>query len=251
MTRETYIRKYFTEISLNKDYLDLYCVRKNILEAIDGYIPSFRGVVLDVGCGIMPYKERILKKNSTVSSYMGLDFEQSLTSEYELGKPELYWKGDVIPLENSVVDTIIATEVFEHCSKPEDVMIEMLRVLKPGGLLFFTVPFIWNLHVVPYDEYRYTPFSLRRHLTNSGFIDLDLKPLGGWDASLAQMLGIWSQQRYLKPLYKKVLTPIIKVMIKRLMKADEEFKHQYLFREGCMITGIAGIGYKPSIKQPA
>jgi len=32
--------------------------------------------------------------------------------------------------------------------------IKLVRVLKPGGLLFLTLPFLWPLHSVPNDEYR-------------------------------------------------------------------------------------------------
>ena len=50
---------------------------------------------------------------------------------------------------------------------------------------------LWPLHDVPYDECRYTPFAIKRHLRNAGFEQFRLKPLGGWDASLAQMIGLW------------------------------------------------------------
>jgi hypothetical protein len=52
-------------------------------------------------------------------------------------------------------------------------------MLKPGSLLFFTVSFLWPLHDVPRDAYRYTPFALERHLRNSGFAQIKLKALGG------------------------------------------------------------------------
>jgi len=94
------------------------------------------------------------------------------------------------------IEDSIATEVFEHCPDPEIVMKEIWRVLKLGGILFFTVPFLWNLHETPYDEYRYTPFALKRHLTQSGFTEIEIKAMGGWDAALAQMLGLWVRRRF-------------------------------------------------------
>jgi len=84
-------------------------------------------------------------------------------------------------------------------------MKEIWRVLKPGGILFFTVPFLWNLHEIPYDEYRYTPFALKRHLTQSGFNEIEIKAMGGWDAALAQMLGLWVRRRFNKTKKQKVL----------------------------------------------
>ena len=243
MKREELIDKYFTNISLNKSYLDIYYLRKSILEAIEQNIPKFTGTLLDVGCGIMPYREFIRTRNAAITSYIGLDFEDSLDSEYALGKPDLFWKGDIIPMGDKSVDTIIATEFFEHCPGPESVMREMKRVLKPGGMLFLTVPFVWNLHLVPYDEYRYTPFSMERLLKSVGFIDIDLSPLGGWDASLAQMIGIWFEQRPLSARKKNILAKIILPVVNKLIKMDSKFDKSQLFRNGGMITGISGTAF--------
>jgi SAM-dependent methyltransferase len=99
-------------------------------------------------------------------------------------------------LQNNVIDCALATEVFEHCPEPETNMREIQRVLRPGGLLFFTVPFLWPLHTVPYDEYRYTPFALERHLRNAGFEQIKLKAMGGWNLSMAQMLVLWARRRW-------------------------------------------------------
>lgn len=245
MKREEFIDKYFTNIQLEKAYPDAYYVRKSIFSAIQKDTPKFKGVLLDVGCGIMPYREYILGANKQVTSYIGMDFESALDSEYALGKPDLFWTGDRIPMEDHSADTILATELFEHCPDPEKVMREMLRVLRPSGILFFTVPFLWNLHLVPYDEYRYTPYSLERLLKNSGFVQTDLLPLGGWDASLAQMLAIWLAHRPMPAGKKNLLARIVLPVIKKLIRMDPLFDKASLFTNGGMITGLYGTAYAP------
>ncbi len=192
----------------------------------------------------MPYREFILNKNRNVTSYIGLDFEDSLNPEYALGKPDIFWKGDFIPLNDTSIDTALATELFEHCPEPERVMKEILRVLKPGGIIFFTVPFIFHLHLVPHDEYRYTPFSLKRHLSDAGFKNIELSALGGWDASLAQMMAIWLQQRPLLKRHKKIISLLMIPLIKKLIKTDSKYNKNNLYNNGCLITGISGIAYK-------
>ncbi len=149
--------------------------------------------MLDVGCGKMPYKEYILG-NSSVTEYIGLDLESSLVYDQKV-KPDILWDGVNMPLNDSEVDCVLATEVFEHCYNLELILKEIIRVLKPGGVLFFTVPFLWNLHEIPHDEYRYTRFSLEQHLGNSGFSNLRIQALGGWHASMAQMLGIMGEKK--------------------------------------------------------
>ena len=195
ISREEYIDKYFINLTLSVEHIDLYYVRRSILEAVKSNLGIFQGKILDVGCGIMPYREFIMKLNHNVTDYIGLDFEGSLNEEYNMGKPDLFWQGDVIPMKENSIETVIATEFFEHSSEPEKVMKEILRVLKPGGVIFFTVPFLWNLHVVPFDEYRYTPFAIERLLKSAGFQNIKLKSLGGTDASLAQMIAIWYTAR--------------------------------------------------------
>lgn len=241
-TREVIIKKYYTDIKLDKNYLEIYVVRKAIFEALNTNLYKFKGSVLDVGCGIMPYREMILQKNKNVTEYTGLDFDNALHKEYALVKPDLLWDGITINLSDNSVDTVLVTEVLEHCAEPEKVLKEIYRVLKPGGILFLTVPFLWNLHLIPFDEYRYTSFSLRRLLSASGFIDIDLRALGGWDASLAQMIGIWYKYRPFG--LKKRLSFLFTRAIKILLKKDKFFNKENIYSEGVMVTGFSGTATK-------
>ncbi|HAC62862.1 MAG TPA: class I SAM-dependent methyltransferase [Cyanothece sp. UBA12306] len=231
----------FLSPKLTPETLDIFWTRTTILSALKETLPYFSETLLDVGCGYMPYKSLILKSPSSVKNYIGLDLEDNI---YQ--KPDLVWDGKTIPLEDCSVDCAMATEVFEHCPEPEIVMKEIWRVLKPGGIIFFSVPFLWNLHAVPYDEYRYTPFSLKRHLSKSGFKSIKIQALGGWDAALAQMLGLWVRRRFqfsgkqslLRSILSRLLFPIIWLLIK-LDQLPEQFN------EGLMITGLSGTAIKP------
>ncbi len=48
-------------------------------------------------------------------------------------------------LSSSSLDLIISGDVLEHVNEPEAALSEFARVLRPGGQLFFTVPFLWRL----------------------------------------------------------------------------------------------------------
>src|SRR5690606_37327284 len=117
---------------------------------------------LDVGCGRMPYRDLILSE-SQVSRYVGLDIDTALHYDSKI-RPDVYWNGVTMPFPDSSFDSAMATEVLEHCSDPTIILGEVYRVLKPGGTFFFTTPFLWNLHEVPRDEFRLTPFYLERLL---------------------------------------------------------------------------------------
>lgn len=240
--RSSIINKYYTNIKLDKNHLELYSVRTAILDFIQSSLKKFNGTVLDLGCGIMPYREFILE-NSSCTKYLGVDLDLRSHSEYTMVTPDIFWDGTSIPLEDNSVETILATELLEHCPNPDVILREAFRVLKPGGNIILTVPFVWNLHLVPYDEFRYTPFSLRRFLADSGFSNIELSALGLWDASLAQMLGIWYKNR--PSGIKKYFSFLFIWAIKILLKKDKFFdKNAKVYSENVMLTGVAGIATK-------
>ncbi|MDC0297308.1 class I SAM-dependent methyltransferase, partial [Crocinitomicaceae bacterium] len=171
----------------------------------------------------------------------GLDIENALVYESQI-TPDVYWDGVKMPFEDSTFDSCMATEVLEHCPNPEIVLKEVSRVLKPEGTLFFTVPFIWNLHEAPHDEYRYTPFALKRHLLNSGFKDVQIKSSGGWHSSLAMMLGLWVRRSPMGSFKRKILSRLIKPIMKTLLKRDIGIHSN--FKEGQMIPNLFGTAKK-------
>ena len=198
----------FINIEYSKANLDKYYIRHSIINSLNNNLGKFNGNLLDIGCGKMPYKNYILR-NSSVTKYIGLDIENAL--EYHASsKPDFTWDGITMPFENNHFETAFGTEVLEHCPKPDIILSEVNRVLKPGGTFFFTVPFLWPLHEVPHDEFRYTPFSLKRLLEENGFNNVNIKALGGWHASMAQMLGLWVRRAPLTNRRRKILSLFLK-----------------------------------------
>ncbi|MCC6599727.1 MAG: class I SAM-dependent methyltransferase [Crocinitomicaceae bacterium] len=230
----------FIDITMDVEHLDIYPMRMNIRNAIISSLPLFSGKMLDIGCGKMPYKNYILS-HSKVTDYTGLDIESALVYDNNI-KPDFTWNGINMPFEENSFECAFGTEVLEHCPQPEVILKEVFRVIKPGGVFFFTVPFLWNLHEVPHDEYRYTPFSLERHLANSGFSKIKITGYGGWNASLATMLGLWVRRSGLSERKKNGLGRLIKPIMNYLLKRDRPVTS---FKNRQMIPGFYGIAYKP------
>jgi SAM-dependent methyltransferase len=69
-----------------------------------------------------------------------------------------------LTLPDESVETIICVETLEHCFHVERAVGEMLRVLKPGGLLLISTPFQFHIHSYPDDYWRLTPSCLARLL---------------------------------------------------------------------------------------
>lgn len=230
----------FTDITITYDNLESFIVRKEIFKAVQDVIPQLKGKILDSGCGSMPYKEIILS-NKNVEQYIGLDIESGIN--YEGVKADFLWDGTIMPFEDETFDTVISTEVLEHVPNPDAYLLEVKRVLKPGGMFFFTVPFLMSLHEVPHDFYRYTPYALEMIFKRVGFTSINIKALGGYNAAVAQMLGLWVNM-YLWGKKKRIMRIVLKPIIGFLYKND---KAPVNFNKSTMIVGLSGTVLKPTI----
>lgn len=226
----------FINIELNKDTLDRYTVRTAIFKALSESMPKFKGQMLDAGCGKMPYKEFLLQ-NSNIKSYTGLDIEGALVYDNDI-KPDLLWDGKTMPIADASFDTVMATEVLEHCPEPLVFLAEAYRALRPGGIFFFTVPFLWPLHEIPHDAYRYTPFTLERMFEKTGFSTIEIKSLGGYNAALATMMGLWLKRHLRDSWKKRLLTKLGLGCMRWLLKRDVPPTR---WNESTMSTGFYGI----------
>lgn len=192
MTYEEHIQKSYIRPPCRPSTLDSFGNRRLLLAAVRRVLPQLNGQLLDVGCGEMPYRDLILAESPDVESYTGLDLPVS----HGVGvRPDLEWDGTTIPLDDESFDCIILTEVLEHCPEPGNVLKEASRVLRPGGMLFLTVPFFWPFHDTPYDEFRYTPYSMRRLLVEASFPEATIEGTGGRNAVLGVILGLWVRRR--------------------------------------------------------
>lgn len=221
--------------------LDSFGNRRLLLRALTAALPRFEGRLLDVGCGHKPYQRLLLSSPSRATHYIGIDLPDNL-----YGSPDLPWDGQKIPLGDASVDSVLLTEVLEHCPRPVEVLMEICRVLKPGGFLFLTVPFIWPIHTVPHDEYRYTPFALRRMLEQAGFPNSKIEATGGRHAVLALTLGLWVRRRALTSrvhvVTRAVLSFALWPVIWLLLKIDRRPER---FEESTMIVGLSASAFKP------
>jgi SAM-dependent methyltransferase len=222
---------------LSRRNLDTFAWSRAIRQALSTQLPQLHGKLLDIGCGRMPYKPLVLSPTSRVTHYIGLDFPTGPYADY--GPFDLEWDGRHIPLPNGSIDCAMATEVLEQCPSPEIVLAETARVLKVGGLLFFSVPFLWPIHDPPSDQYRFTPYALRRLLNIAGFDQIELSAGGGWDASLAQMIGLWVMRRQRGHASRAILSglalPILRILISKDQAPDLSN-----ITETIMIIGVTG-----------
>ena len=91
----------------------------------------------------------------------------------EKGLPPVH-EGDMtaMPFEAGQFDLVLATDVVEHVDEDAQAMAEVARVLRPGGVVLFTVPAfqsLWGLQdVVSHHKRRYRRPDFRRLVEGAG-----------------------------------------------------------------------------------
>jgi len=137
--------------------------------------------VLDVGAGDAPYAELFAH-----TDYVTLDWESSPHDGARTAAVSA--SADAIPLPDASFDVVVLTQVLEHVRRPAVVIAEIARVLRPGGRLLATVPFVWELHEEPHDYWRFTPYALAALLEDAGLEAVEIAPRSDSLSALAQLM---------------------------------------------------------------
>jgi SAM-dependent methyltransferase len=149
-------------------------------------IPS-GALVLDAGAGSAPYKQLFAH-----ARYESADFE---LVDKPYAKSTYVCNLEKIPVEDGRFDFVVLNQVLEHLPDPRLVLVELNRVLKPGGRMIYSGPFFYEEHEQPYDFYRYTQFGLRELFQKSGFEIEKLEWLEGYLGTVGYQLD--NMARYL------------------------------------------------------
>ncbi len=140
-----------------------------------------KGEMIDIGCGTKPYEAMFAPY---ISSHVGLDHE---ITQHDKSNIDLYGTAYEIPAEGNKVESAVCNAVLEHLEEPYDAIAECYRVLKPGGMGIYSVPFIWHVHEAPRDFYRYSKYGLEYLFNKAGFEIVELNALSGFWVTFGQL----------------------------------------------------------------
>ena len=145
-----------------------FTYRWRLYRAAAHWLATLRGQVLDVGAGNQPFRPLL----SSDVQYVAVDVSptRGLT---------VVGSALALPFAGKTFDGVICTEVLEHVPEPAQALREMYRILKPGGLLYVTVPMTWGLHYEPHDYYRFTRYGITYLAHQAGFQVTSVIQLGG------------------------------------------------------------------------
>lgn len=162
-----------------------YFARKELHREIEHFAPKMRGQLLDVGCGTKPYRMLF----SAASDYAGLEVDT--TGNRAAKRADFFYDGNTFPFEDASHDGVICNQVLEHVFNPDQFLREISRVLKPGGDLLLTVPFVWDEHEQPWDYARYSSFGLRSLLERNGFVVIEQRKTNADARVLFQLVNAY------------------------------------------------------------
>ena len=132
----------------NRDFLDLMAARWRLREAAS---------LADIGCGLCHWSRLLYPYLRAPARFVGVDREARWVDEaartfrraFRQVPPDLLTivQGDAtaIPLANDTFDVVTCQTLLMHLARPADALHEMVRILRPGGLLVCVEPNnLWN-----------------------------------------------------------------------------------------------------------
>jgi len=152
---------------------------------------DFHGNLIDLGCGEKPYKDFF----DGIDKYIGIDFSSySSNKDFKGCAPdlffnEIYTENFELPFANDSYDNAVAFQVIEHHKDPQKMLSEMIRVVKNGGYILLTVPFLGGVHEEPNDYQRFTEYGMAELLEKNGCAILESRKAGKF-FSVVCMLAI-------------------------------------------------------------
>lgn len=121
---------------------------------------------LDIGCGrqiVPPWAAPQEMQSSHVRRarmLVGMDVDQALKEHPLLSHKVCAW-ADPMPFRDACFDLVTANMVMEHIERPKETLLEIRRVLAPGGRLVFHTP---NRRYYPIILARLVPQTIKAKL---------------------------------------------------------------------------------------
>jgi SAM-dependent methyltransferase len=119
-------------------------VTRAVIELLHPRLNSFQ-TVLDVGCGANLDYDLFLAEHG--KDVVGVEFSRSFL-KLAPRNPRIHLvqgTATALPFADGEFQAAICSETVEHIPADDAVVAEIARVLRPGGLLVFTIPNLWNL----------------------------------------------------------------------------------------------------------
>lgn len=111
--------------------------------------------IVNIGAGgEISYHIRKYIEGKSHIEFIEIDIDKKRHPDYVLDVQNMYL------IKDEEVDVVFCLEVLEHVQNPFKAVSEIYRILKPGGLIIGSVPFIFPIHDEPHDYFRFTRYGI-------------------------------------------------------------------------------------------
>jgi SAM-dependent methyltransferase len=178
--------------------------------------------VLDIGGRVQPYRPLL---EGRIRRYIAVDVHRSPLVN-------VVARGEQIPLADGQFDVVICTQVLQYLPRPDALIAEIYRVLKPGGCMLLSAPAACPTDAAE-ECWRFLPASLR--LLLSDFSEAEVVAEGGSIVGLFRTinycLSIFVRFRGLRTIFKWTICPLLNLWgegMERLVgSANQQFTPNY------------------------
>lgn len=219
---------------------------------------SLYGDVLEVGAGFGDFKQFAISRNSSIKNYYATDYSD-WDEAFEKESSGLFKIIDLIymrkkrvcldgvcsaldlPYENNSFDWHISSEVIEHITNPYQFFSEAARVVRPGGGIIMTAPFLYRIHPnKESDFFRILPGGYVEIALLNGLSVDSVETNSGFGTTIAVLVNQYliriflEQKKIISKIVISLFLPLIFVFINIFgwlidsLGVDERFATRYL-----------------------
>ena len=192
-------------------------------------MPSATVLVVGGGCQRRWLDERLASGGAVQTVHTDIDIAADV---------DLFCDGHDLPFVDGAFDAVMTTAVLEHVLYPERVAAEITRVLKVGGLLYWELPFMQQVHEGAYDFTRYT-MSGHRRLFNC-ISEIDSGMVAGPGTALVWALENFVLAFMVRSPLRKVTKAIIRVTFGWIKYFDLLLEGKPAAMDGASCTYLLG-----------
>jgi SAM-dependent methyltransferase len=187
----------------------------------------FEGRVLDVGGDKVNKRGAFRPPTGRTQSWEYLNLKES-------SQPDILGSAESIPLPDGSFDTLLLAEVVEHLEHPDLVLAECSRILRDGGCMVATIPFLYQVHGWPDDFQRWTPPRIERELSKVGLRADVIEPMGGiWAVTLDLIRNYNAGSR---SFLGRVILRVLSRLSPLFLRLDQACRHKHRITTGYYIV---------------
>lgn len=135
------------------DGVSSHSYSEDMLKFLHGFAPN--QFLLDAGAGLRKRPQR---------NVINMEI-------YDYPSTDIISIGQTLPFKDNTFDGVISMAVLEHVDDPFACAAEIIRVLKPGGQIYVSVPFLQPEHGYPSHYFNCTRFGLRKLFEGADLIE--------------------------------------------------------------------------------